>query len=309
MRLKWILSKAPLVLMVTLLISMACEQTGNDKLISYKNLKSAFVDKRNADIWLPPSYFNNPTKKYPVLYMHDGQNLFDTISAYGGKTWGVPETVKKLSADGEIPEIIIVGIWNTPKRFIEYMPDKPFKLMKEEIQNALIEEYKGQPLGDLYLKFIVYELKPMIDSSYRTLSGQENTFIMGSSMGGLISAYAMAEYPNIFGGAGCLSTHWIGSVAHGGHGFSDGFVEYFSENLPDPATHKYYFDYGTATLDSLYEPHQLKIDSVMIKKGYLQGRNWTTLKFEGDEHSELSWQKRLHMPLVFLFKKSNKDHE
>jgi predicted alpha/beta superfamily hydrolase len=269
-----------------------------------ENVQSEYVDERNVDIWLPPSYFVEEVKKYPVLYMHDGQNLFDTTVAYGGVTWGVADWVKKMSVQNKIPEVIVVGIWNTPKRYLEYMPNKPFSMMDTTLQKALIAEYGATPLGDQYLKFIVNELKPMIDSTYRTLPDQKNTFIMGSSMGGLISSYAITEYPDIFRGAGCLSTHFLGSWKNGGHKFSDGFARYFSENLPSPKNHKYYFDYGTGNLDNLYEPHQLKIDSVMEKAGYLKGQNWVTFKFEGAGHNEAAWQERLHIPLNFLLNKN-----
>jgi enterochelin esterase-like enzyme len=234
--------------------------------------------------------------------MHDGQNLFDTATSTWGITWGVSEWVKKLSAESKVPEVIIVGISNTPKRYREYMPTKPFIEIKEETRLSITEEYEGPPLGDEYLKFIVEELKPYIDSNYRTLSNQANTFIMGSSMGGLITWYAITEYPEVFGAAGCLSTHWIGSKNFGGHNVSDAFVGYLEKQLPPPGKNRYYFDYGTIMLDSLYEPHQMKIDRVMRDAGYFEGENWITLKFEGADHNEASWQDRLDIPLLFLLK-------
>lgn len=114
-------------------------------------------------------------------------------------------------------------------------------------------------------------------------------------MGGLISCYAISEYPEVFGGAACLSTHWpaINGV----------FLNYVKTNLPDPQNHKIYFDYGTQTLDSLYEPYQLIVDSLMIKRGYNKNVNWLTRKFEGAKHDENSWKSRLHIPLEFLLGK------
>lgn len=278
----------------------SCKYEAKERLVKMKNVKSEYVIPRNVDIWLPPSYFTEESIQYPVLYMHDGQNVFDTATATWGITWGAAEWIEELSAEGRIPEVIIVGMWCTPKRYLEYMPEKPFYLLNDELQTTLIEEYGGNPLGDSYLKFIVEELKPDIDHTYRTSSDQSNTFIMGSSMGGLISSYALIEYPEVFGGAACLSSHWIGSTKNGGHEVSDVLVKYFSENLPSPKNHKIYFDYGTKALDSLYEPHQNKIDSVMKNAGYVYCRNWVTQKFEGAEHNEYYWQKRLDIPLVFL---------
>ena len=111
-------------------------------------------------------------------------------------------------------------------------------------------------------------------------------------MGGLISCYAICEYPGVFGGAICMSTHWpaIDGIA----------LKYIADNLPNAQSHKIYFDYGTATLDSLYEPYQLKVDAMMLKRGYQKGINFTSDKFEGAAHTEDAWKERLHIPLEFM---------
>jgi enterochelin esterase-like enzyme len=111
-------------------------------------------------------------------------------------------------------------------------------------------------------------------------------------MGALISAYAMAEYPETFGGAACISTHWPAG---------DGAViDYLAKHLPAPGAHKFYFDYGTETLDASYEPFQQRMDAVMKSAGYTEGRDWVTQKFPGAEHSEKSWRQRVEVPLQFL---------
>jgi len=290
-------------LLLILVLTMGCNLKDKEKLIKIKKMKSEYVDARNVDIWLPPSYSIDKTRKYPVIYMHDGQNLFDSTQSYGDYDWGMDGWIKKLSSEGLIHEVIVVGIWNTPKRFREYMPDRPFMLLPENLQNDLIKEYDGKPLGDAYLKFIVKELKPFVDNKYRTMARQEQTFMMGSSMGGLITAYAICEYPGVFSGVACLSTHWPLSLAFDDSQTSDAFINYLSVNLPSPENHKIYFDYGTKTLDALYEPHQNKIDSVMQQKGYSMGNNWMTYKIEGAEHNEYYWNKRLEKPLLFLLGK------
>jgi len=143
---------------------------------------------RRIWIYLPAGYEKNK-KKYPVLYMHDGQNLFDDYtSAYG--EWGVDESLDSLIKKGK-PACIVVGIDNGPKRFNEYNPYE-------------FREF-GKGEGDLYLEFLVKTLKPFIDRQYRTMPSKENTIIAGSSMGGLISFYAMLQYPDVFGKAGIFS--------------------------------------------------------------------------------------------------------
>ena len=269
-------------------------------IVHFENFESEFVDSRNVDVWLPKGYNENGGKQFPVIYMQDGQNLFNPETSYSGEEWGVDEAITKLINDRKIPEVIVVGIWNTPKRYPEYMPEKPFNKLSRRTKGKLMKKIGGMPVSDEYLKFMVEELKPFIDSLYRTNSGRENTYLMGSSMGGLISIYALCEYPQIFRGAGCLSTHWIGDPEVEPHEVSDAFVSYLSENLPDAGGHLLYFDYGTATLDSLYEPHQLKIDKILFDKGYKVDKDWMTKKYKGHEHNEIYWRERLKVPLMFL---------
>jgi len=259
---------------------------------------SRFVDPRNVDVWLPPGYTKHASKTFPVIYMHDGQNLFDPKTSYSGVDWGIDETMTRLIREGKIREAIIVGIWNTPKRVAEYMPQKAASRTRVDSLAGATGPATGIIISDNYLKFIVYELKPFIDSTYPTQSGRENTFIMGSSRGGLISAYAISEYPQVFGGAGCVSTHWPAD---------DGsLIEYLKKHLPDPTTHRFYFDYGTATLDSSYEPFQLKMDEVMQAAGYELNRNWVTRKFAGAEHSEKAWRQRVDISILFFLQKSRR---
>jgi predicted alpha/beta superfamily hydrolase len=267
------------------------------KLEHYENFKSKFVDARNVDVWLPQGYDKKSSKKYAVLYMHDGQNLFEPKKSYIGVDWGIDEAITKLISDNKIQDAIVVGVWNTKLRFHEYMPEKPvYSSTGSKDALEIIKILNGEKLrSDKYLKFLVKELKPFIDSAYNTFPDNTHTFIMGSSMGGLISLYAISEYPDVFYGAGCISTHFpIGQGI---------VIDYMKKNLPDPKSHKIYFDYGTKTLDSTYESYQLKADSVMKAKGYEQGKNWITQKFVGDDHSERSWRKRINIPLSFLLKK------
>lgn len=154
-------------------------------------------------------------------------------------------------------------------------------------------------ISDNYLKFIVKELKPFVDKNFNTYSNKSNTFIAGSSMGGLISLYAICEYPKVFGGAACLSTHWTGIYQNENNPIPDAIIKYFNKHLPKPKNHKIYFDYGDQTLDSLYKPSQEKVNKIMISKGY-SDKSWNTIFFPGESHSEQSWHKRLDIPIMFL---------
>ncbi|KAA3600964.1 MAG: alpha/beta hydrolase [Calditrichaeota bacterium] len=259
----------------------------------FLNFESKFVESRHVDIWLPQSYSEDSYKRFPVIFMHDGQNLFDPEKSYIGVDWGIDETMTELS-EKENLEAIIVGIWNSPKRYPEYMPQKPIEELNQSKKEEFMKKYGSEWIADSYLKFIVEELKPFVDSNFKTLSNRENTFVIGSSMGGLISLYAVCEFPEVFGGAACISTHWV---------VWDGLVlDYAKNHLPNPQTHKIYFDYGTETLDAKYEPYQLKADELMESAGFERDKNWITKKFEGHEHSERAWRKRVNIPLRFLLK-------
>ncbi|WP_242923314.1 alpha/beta hydrolase [Pontibacter liquoris] len=277
--------------------------TGPGKLVRIESFPSRYVAPRQVDVWLPESYGQNPGKKYAVLYMQDGQNLFSPETAYAGQEWQVDETLSQLMQEGKIKDCIVVGIWNTAHRFYEYGPQKPFALLPDSAQQQLRQEYKfDKILSDEYLKFIVEELKPYIDKKYCTRPDRNNTYLLGSSMGGLISLYGVLEYPKVFGGAACLSTHWPFTLKENNPAFTHAMAAYLAQQLPTRHKPRLYFDYGTQTLDAWYAPHQQLIDSVLEGKGY-GSKNWVTRRFEGAEHSERSWRERLAIPVTFLLRK------
>ncbi len=283
------------------------EQVDQGTIERLTNFNSSYIPARNIDIWLPKDY--DSTKKHQVLYMHDGQMLFDSTTTWNKQEWGVDEVLQALIDEKKVAPTIVVGIWNgDQRRHIEYFPQKPFERLPQEVQDSLKETGKAYHFNqtlqsDNYLKFIVHELKPYVDAHFATYQDQAHTFIAGSSMGGLISMYALCEYPKIFGGAACLSTHWIGTFETKNNPIPEAFVNYLDKHLPSPTQHQIYFDYGTETLDALYEPTQVKVDSIMQKNGF-SDKNWITKKFTGADHSERSWNKRLHIPLQFILAKS-----
>jgi len=158
-------------------------------------------------------------------------------------------------------------------------------------------------LADNYLRFLVEELKPYIDKNYKTKTDRKHTFVAGSSMGGLISMYAISEYPQIFGGAACVSTHWSVLFDNDHEVLSQSVRNYMQQNFPKAGKHRIYFDFGTTTLDSLYEPHQQKVDAIIKNKGYRLNKDWLTVKAQGAAHNEADWRKRFDQIAIFLLKK------
>lgn len=259
----------------------------------YKKFPSQLTERRTVDVWLPLNYSKD--KKFAVLYVNDGQNMFNPKDAYQGIEWGIDEVLGKLIDQGRARDTIVVGIWSNGNRLKEFAPEKAFALVND--RNAKSNKYIMPPGtgSDSYLKFIVSELKPFIDRNFSTLSDRENTFVMGSSMGGLMALYTISEYPEVFGGAACVSPHFpLGEGV---------MIDYMAESLPAPAGHRIYFDYGTLGLDAEYEPFQKRADKLMAKKGYVRGKNWITRKINGAGHSEIYWSLRAFMPLEFLLKK------
>jgi enterochelin esterase-like enzyme len=232
--------------------------------------------------------------------MQDGQNLFDPKNSYGGVAWEVDSTLAALGP--AVRPCIVVGIWNTDRRFPEYTPAKPYAAMSAAAKAKIEQERPGAPLADEYLKFVVQELKPYVDKHFQTSPRRVDTFVAGSSMGGLISLYAALEYPKVFGGAACFSTHWPLSLKENTSDFTTAMVQYLDKQLPRSGKPKIYFDHGSATLDAWYEPHQLRIDSVMRAHGYGPS-NWLSRSFPGAAHNEAAWKKRVGPALQFLLKR------
>ncbi len=268
---------------------------------------SQYVDARNIDVWLPEDY--SPKRKYPVIYMHDGQMLFDASNTWNKQSWTIDSTLGQLMKSKKIKRCIVVAIWNNGlQRHAEYWPQKAFELLSEPDRQIILKERKiltatgaiqNVPISDRYLKFIVKELKPYIDRHYATQPGPESTFMAGSSMGGLISLYALCEYPDVFGGAACLSTHWTGIYRLYNNPAPGCIFQYLKMHLPDPATHKIYFDHGDKTLDSFYVTLQPEADSLFRSQGYT-ARNFLSMAFPGEDHSENAWKKRFSVPMEFL---------
>lgn len=274
------------------------------ELALYPDFPSSQVDSRKVYVWTPRGYARSRAR-YDVLYVEDGQNLFLPADAYGGRTWGVAEALQALIDAGEVRPAIIVGIWNTPRRGQEYAPvagQRPAGLER------LAKDWGGPVVSDRYVRFLADELKPFIDARYRTRSGPRHTFLMGSSMGGLISLYAQIERHDRFGAAACLSTHWpVRSPMLMGEpptpetaAIAGDFLDWVGRELPPPGNGRLYFDHGDQSLDRFYAPFQARMDEILKARGYAQGRDFESLIFPGATHNEDAWRARIDRPLRFL---------
>jgi predicted alpha/beta superfamily hydrolase len=262
------------------------------RLVYWTDVESAFLGPtRHVEIWLPPGYDETRTTRYPVLYMHDGQNLFDPRIANTGVDWGVDEAVVRLTRQRKIPPIIVVGVWSTDARGSEYSPwdDAPD-----------------------YARFLIEELMPRVNREFRTRTGPANTAVMGSSMGGLLSFYLVTHHPETFGACGCVSTHFPLSEAVAAQVFRNFTPKGVPDTMPyivrdiesglrAPRGARYWFDYGTLGLDSAYVPTHGIVRDWLLGQGLVEGRDFVIRGYEGATHNEASWRARLDDPLTFLF--------
>ncbi|MGH8253691.1 MAG: alpha/beta hydrolase [Steroidobacteraceae bacterium] len=259
---------------------------------------SRYVAARNVDVWLPDGY--GPGNRYAVIYAMDGQMLFDPATTWNHQSWRFDAALGALIATGRVRDAIVVGVWNDPKlRHAEYFPQKSLPFVPPVLREKFVREWlHGRPLADRFLHFLVGELKPAIDARFLTDTRRENTFILGSSMGGMISLYALSEYPDVFGGAACLSTHWIGTFSENASLPLAAFT-YLQSHLPDPRTHRIYMDRGTVELDALYGAAQPFANDLFHERGYTDA-NFESRVYAGAGHNEKDWGARLAEPLLFL---------
>ena len=264
----------------------------------YTQFASQFVPSRTIRVWVPANY--DSTARYDVLYMHDGRMLFDASITWNHQEWGVDEAMDTLTAKGLIRPTIVVGIDNIDNamgRVAEYCPDDVAQLLPAGKQ---LYDGLGTPKGNDYLRFVVEELKPFIDSVYATHTDRAHTWTMGSSCGGLISSYAVCKYPNVFGGAACLSTHstLAADVSHPDPDAIAAYRTYLQQHIPANSC-RLYFDRGDQTLDANYAESQEAINQMLKDAGW-DDAHFLYRFFPGAAHDEASWRARLDIPLRFL---------
>lgn len=261
-------------------------------LVYWQDVASKFLSEtRNVEVWLPPGYEDDPERRYRVIYMHDGQNLFDPRIANTGVDWGVDEAMMRGVAAGLFEPVIVVGAWSSSQRGPEYSP------------------WHGAPQ---YARFLIEELMPRINAEFRTLTGPQSTFVMGSSMGGLLSYYLVKEHPEVFGACGCVSSHFPLSEAVAAASFTGlssdeaDTTPYVLQDIANgdtvPKGARLFFDYGTETLDASYGPTHLAVRDWLLSQSMVEGEDFRIQEYPGAAHNEAAWRARLDDQLVWLLK-------
>lgn len=245
--------------------------------VYHRGMKAEGLQDRDVIVWLPPDYGTELDQRYPVLYMHDGQNLFDPRTSFIGTDWQVDETADRMIRNDELPEFIIVGIYNTSDRMYEYTPG---------------------PKGDAYLKFITEELKPFIDNEYRTLSDRDNTFVGGSSAGGIVSFMIVWEHPDVFSKAICMSPAFR---SPDGFNYQFNYITNVKESANAPDDVFFYIDNGGIDLEAQLQPGIDEMIAALKSRGFEQGVDFVFIKDDDAPHNEHAWAERMPEALRLLF--------
>jgi len=249
------------------------------QLRKHEQFRSRFLrNQRDLIVYVPPGYDEQPYRRFPVLYLHDGQNLFDRATAFAGQDWNVHGAADYLIQAGAIEPLIIVGIYNTSKsRIYEYTPTKVPKL--------------GGGRADRYAKFLLQEVMPFVNQQYRALPEPSQTGIGGSSLGGLVSLYIGLKYPQTFGKIAALSPSvwWNQRV----------ILRLAAAANPQPRP-SIWLDIGTREGPKIV-PDVEQFRDLLLKKGWREGQDLHYERVEGAEHNEASWSQRIGPVLAFLY--------
>lgn len=273
----------------TSLIAQERPHTLTGEIRYHRNFHSNFLPAdRDVIVYLPPGYAASQTERYPVLYLHDGQNLFDGATSFiPGMEWQVDETAQSLIRAGRIQPLIIVGVYNTRDRMDEYTPARDPK-------------YKVGGKADLYGRLLVEELKPFIDSQYRTLKDAQNTGLGGSSLGGLVTLYLGLKYPQTFGKLAVVSPSvWFADRS---------IVRDVLTLKAKPRLQRLWVDTGTSEGQDELEAVQTTDDARLLRdaltaKGWRMGADLSYMEATGEHHNEQAWSKRVEPILKYLFPK------
>ncbi|MBU6165693.1 MAG: alpha/beta hydrolase [Alphaproteobacteria bacterium] len=260
---------------------------------------------RHVDVWVPPDADDG--RPLPLLLMHDGQNLFEPASAYGGVTWRVAETIMAGMAKATLPPMIVAGVWNSgAQRWGDYVPADLLARLPAPLAARFSQTGGGPSRSMAYLGLLADIVLPLLRARHPVVPGR--VVIAGSSMGGLASLNALMERPDLFGGAACLSTHWpilapLSDPAAGETAaVASAISGWIGGRLRPPAGRRLWLDHGDRGLDQHYAPFQAMADRAVQAAGWQAGRDMTSRVFPGSGHDEASWSARLALPLEFLFK-------
>jgi enterochelin esterase-like enzyme len=286
-----------------LLFALAAKAEAQGRFVSFD--QPADIGAVHVTVWLPPGYDRDVKRRYPVLYMHDGQNVFFPERSGFNKVWAADKAALQLIRAGKVAPFLIVAVDHPgASRFLRYFPSR---VVSPAFRQGIENFAKGKLGGDEYLAFLAGGLKPVIDQRFRTRPHPRHTAVAGSSMGGLISLYALTERADVFGKAAAVSLHsplidpdLLSQNPPMAAVVKADWTRYLSTRLGAPAGRKLWMDHGTETLDASYAPYQAVLDKGVAETGWTRGIDFESRVYKGTPHEENAWAARLPEILGWL---------
>ena len=295
-----------LLLALAVLIGLAAPAQAvpadSGQLLQFEHVSAPGLPEQRLTIWLPPGY-DRSKRRYGVVYMHDGHNLFELKYSNFNKIWAADQAMLTAMKRGAEPRII-VGIWAPgADRYRQYLPRDIYQSASPALRAQMDKMAGGPVVSDAYLAWLAGPLKSWVDAKFRTLPDRNHTAIAGSSMGGLVSCYAFLRFPATYGQAACVSSHWPAvdprEVGEANPEVMALWDQWFAARLGSPDGRRLWLDHGTATLDAFYAPYQQMVDRRIAATGWKRGRDWQSKVYPGAEHEENAWAARL--PEIFTW--------
>ena len=292
-----------LLAICALLFAFVAEARAQGSFVAFQ--QPGDIGQVQVTVWVPPGYDRDTRRRYPVLYMHDGQNIFSPKRSGFNKVWAADKAALQLIRARKVAPFLIVAVDHPGEaRFLRYFPTR---VVSAPFAQGIEKHAKGKLAGDDYLRFLADTLKPVIDKRFRTRPHPRHTAVAGSSMGGLISLYALSERADVFGKAAAVSTHsplidpdLLARQPDMAAAVKADWTRYLSARLGAPQGRKLWMDHGTETLDASYAPYQAVLDTGVAKAGWVRGKDFETRVYQGTPHEENAWAARLPEILGWL---------
>lgn len=280
--------------------------SGRGQLYVLRDFASRRLAVRDLYVWTPDGV--GEAARLPVLYMQDGQNLFDARLVPFGVAWEADASLSRLIDAGRVAPTMVVGVACTEDRFAEYAPALLLDLLPAPARQAVIDAWPDAPKSAAYARMLVEEIKPLIDVTFPTQPGRETTFLAGSSMGAVVAAELLARRPDVFAGAALLSAHFsllpVTEAEPLPAGFADDVAravgDFARRHMPRAGSHRLWLDRSMLSIDRFYPPSHAAFVEALLALGYVEGTDLSVGSYAGVGHDEGAWRERLDEALAFL---------
>lgn len=248
----------------------------------------------SVSVWMPPGYDTTRTEEYPVLYVQDGEHLFEPDDV---PDWRVDERLSRLIAENRLPPLLVVGVHSSEQRLREYVPTVPFYLQPDSLRRPTQRQI-GRPRSNAYLQYLYEDVTMFVRRQYHVDPAASRTFIAGKGLGGLAALYAAAKMPFAFGGAAVFSPDWTPGRTGADTAFATAYRDYLAGQREALRSSRLYFDYTTASAERGFTPHR-NILTAFLRNPLFSRDRWTVRRLDAAS-SEAEWPDRVEAAVRFL---------